>query len=188
MSGEIGEAGGEAEPGETEKVAGGGGHTTEILRIVSSLGRQYTPKVYISADTDHISQDKIKELENSITQKDRYEIVTIPRSREVNQSWMSTVLSTFYACVYAIPVLLTHRPDVVLCNGPGTCIPICGAAFLLKVLYVKRTRIIFVESICRVKTLSLSGKMLYYFADELLVQWPSLLDLYGRCRYIGRLV
>jgi beta-1,4-N-acetylglucosaminyltransferase len=37
------------------------------------------------------------------------------------------------------------------------------------------TRIVFVESVCRVNDLSATGKLLYYVADQVQVQWPELL-------------
>merc|ERR1712072_893920 len=105
-------------------------------------------------------------------------MVNINRSREVGQSWISTLFTTLRACFHAVGIVWTHSPDLVICNGPGTCIPICGAAFLWKCCFALRTRIVFVESICRVTSLSLSGKMLYYFADRVLVQWPDLVKRY----------
>jgi hypothetical protein len=54
-------------------------------------------------------------------------------------------------------VVLDHRPDVVLLNGPGTCIPIAAAALLLRLLGVCCGRVVYVESIARVYRLSLSG-------------------------------
>ena len=51
-----------------------------------------------------------------------------------------------------------------------------------------KTKIIYVESICRVETLSMSGKILYHIADHMLVQWQSLLTKYPKCQYIGRVV
>jgi beta-1,4-N-acetylglucosaminyltransferase len=46
-----------------------------------------------------------------------------------------------------------------------------------------------VESIARVKKLSLSGKILYLsrMADLLFVQWPELQELHPRSVYAGRL-
>lgn len=48
----------------------------------------------------------------------------------------------------------------------------------------------YIESIARVKTLSLSGKILYVFrlADDFVVQWPQLVQKYPRSIYIGRVV
>merc|ERR1711890_173155 len=137
-----------------------------MLTMLDSLSKRYTPKGFVIADTDNLSKCKIEEMDA----KD-YQLVYINRSREVAQSWTSTIFSTFRASVHSLFILWQHRPDLVMCNGPGTCIPICGATFLLKLCFVLHTRIVFVESICRVKSLSLSGKILYYFADRVLVQW-----------------
>ena len=46
---------------------------------------------------------------------------------------------------------------------------------------------VYVESICRVESLSLSGLIMYYFADHLLVQWPQLKDKYPKSIYLGEL-
>ena len=36
------------------------------------------------------------------------------------------------AILYAIPIIYEDRPDLLLLNGPGTCIPIVIAALLLQ--------------------------------------------------------
>ncbi|RTG87194.1 beta-1,4-N-acetylglucosaminyltransferase [Schistosoma bovis] len=84
---------------------------------------------------------------------------------------------------------LEDKCDIkILCNGPGTCIPICFVAILLHVLKIHSTLIIFVESICRTKTLSLSGKILYYTRlVDVIVQWPELKTKYPRSIYLGLL-
>ena len=48
----------------------------------------------------------------------------------------------------------------------------------------------YVESIARVRSLSLTGKLLYVFrlADEFLVQWPQLAEIFPRTKFIGRIV
>ena len=103
---------------------------------------------------------------------------------------------------------LAERPDVVLCNGPGTCIPLCAAAFVLRVIspalqlvcppwwpfrknvVVPMPAIVYVESIARVASLSLSGKLLYHLrmADAVYVQWEGLQRKYPRTIYAGRIM
>ena len=53
----------------------------------------------------------------------------------------------------------------------------------------QQSRIVYVESIARVFSLSLSGKILYILrlADAVFVQWPELQQRYSRCEYKGRL-
>nr|KJB69774.1 hypothetical protein B456_011G041800 [Gossypium raimondii] len=80
--------------------------------------------------------------------------------------------------------------DSVLCNGPGTCIPLCVIAFIFKVVGIRWSSIFYVESIARVKRLSLSGLLLYklQIADQFFVQWPQLQRKYPRAHYVGCLM
>ncbi|XP_077602233.1 UDP-N-acetylglucosamine transferase subunit ALG14 [Crocuta crocuta] len=175
-------------------VAGSGGHTTEILRLLENLSNAYSPRHYIIADTDEMSAHRIHSFERSRADRDpstmapKYCIHLIPRSREVQQSWLSTVFTTLYSMWLSFP--LTHRikPDLVLCNGPGTCVPICISALLLGILGIKKVIIVYVESICRVEHLSLSGKILFHLSDYFIVQWPALKEKYPKSVYLGRIV
>lgn len=175
-------------------VAGSGGHTTEILRLVGSLSSAYSPRHYVIADTDTLSASKVNSFEldrasrDSDTMCSNYHIHRIPRSREVQQSWLSTVVSTFRSCWFSFPLVYRIKPDLVLCNGPGTCVPICISALLLGIFGIKKVIIVYVESICRVETLSLSGKILFYLCDYFIVQWPTLKEKYPKSVYLGRIV
>ncbi|XP_044196416.1 UDP-N-acetylglucosamine transferase subunit ALG14 homolog [Thunnus albacares] len=172
-------------------VAGSGGHTTEILRLMESLSAAYTPRHYVIAETDRMSEEKICTFENSKQHSDsksQFTIYRIPRSREVHQSWSSSVLSTLSATCYSLPLVFRLRPDMVLCNGPGTCVPLCVAGLLLGILGMKKVLIVYVESICRVETLSLTGKILYLISDYFFVQWSSLRDKYPKSIFLGRIV
>ncbi|KAL0893127.1 hypothetical protein ABMA27_014760 [Loxostege sticticalis] len=164
---------------------GSGGHTTELLRIVRNLDHQkYQPRLYILADNDVSSEVKIHKAELSPA---KYALERIPRSRNVKQSYLSSIGSTLYATLHTIPVVYNFKPNVIFCNGPGTCVPVCVVAFILRCLFLIDCRIVFIESICRVRTLSLTGKILQYFADVIVVQWPQLRDSCYRAKYFGRL-
>ncbi|KAM3961052.1 signal peptidase complex subunit Spase12 isoform 1-T2 [Aphomia sociella] len=162
---------------------GSGGHTMELLRLTTKLStNKYQPRLYIVADNDKSSEVKIHNIE-----KANYSINRIPRSRNVKQSYLSSVVSTLYATLQTVPVVYDFKPNIIFCNGPGTCIPVCVVAFLLRCIFILDCRIVFVESICRVRTLSLTGKILQYFADIIVVQWPQLRDVCFRAKYFGRL-
>ncbi|XP_046561460.1 UDP-N-acetylglucosamine transferase subunit ALG14 homolog [Haliotis rubra] len=178
------------DPASLMVVVGSGGHTREVLCLVRQLGSHYSPRYYIIADTDKMSEHKVHALEESRKEEQeesQYFVIRIPRSRNVKQSWVTTVLSTLYAAVYTFPVVFRRKPEIILCNGPGTCIPVCLAGLILKWLNFQRTMIVYVESICRVTSLSLSAKILYRFADHMFVQWPTLQQQYPKCQYIGRI-
>ncbi len=58
-----------------------------------------------------------------------------------------------------------------------------------RLLLWRRCWVVYVESIARVDTLSLSGRILYdaRIADRVFVQWPQLLGRYPRALCVGRL-
>uniref|UniRef100_A0AC34RI54 UDP-N-acetylglucosamine transferase subunit ALG14 n=1 Tax=Panagrolaimus sp. JU765 TaxID=591449 RepID=A0AC34RI54_9BILA len=174
-------------------VLGSGGHTTEMISLVKQLNPNlFMPRQYIVAETDSLSANKVVEMEKQFQPKvnhnsNSYEITLIPRSRKVGQSYLTSIFTTLWAIFISIKIVWQSKPDMVLCNGPGTCLPICIIAYVLDLLRLRNTKIVFVESTCRVKTLSLTGKLLYHFrmADVFLVQWPDLVEKYPRAEFIG---
>lgn len=163
-----------------------------MLRLLESLPTNYKPRIYVKADTDKLSEQKILKLENSrisskAEEKD-FEILTIKRSREVHQSWISTIFSTLIALKHSLFMVYETKPDVLLCNGPGTCVPLCLVVFLFKIIFINfPTKIIFIESICRAKSISLAGHILYHIVDGFVVQWPELTQHYPRTAYLGKI-
>ncbi|KAF6136614.1 hypothetical protein GIB67_016070 [Kingdonia uniflora] len=66
------------------------------------------------------------------------QFMQIYRSREVGQSCLTSVATTLIALVHAMRLMLRIRPTSslfyrILCNGPGTCIPLCLIVFFFKV-------------------------------------------------------
>uniref|UniRef100_A0A1D1ZJ32 UDP-N-acetylglucosamine transferase subunit ALG14 n=1 Tax=Anthurium amnicola TaxID=1678845 RepID=A0A1D1ZJ32_9ARAE len=180
-------------------ILGSGGHTAEMLNLLVVLDKdKFAPRYYVAAVTDSMSLQKARVFEESLPQQetswgDKLKLahfMKIYRSREVGQSYLTSIGTTIIAIVHALWLTLKIRPQVVLCNGPGTCIPLCVSAFLFKVVGIRWSSIFYVESIARVKRLSLSGLLLYHLhlADQLFVQWPQLQRKYPRAHYVGCLM
>lgn len=165
-----------------------------MLRIIKYLDiAKYAPRYYVIAKTDANSILKLVDVEvekEPEKEKHNFEIIAIPRSREVKQSYLTAIFSTIYATLSCIPHLLRIQPDLILTNGPGTCVPICLVAFWLKIFFINNScKIVFIESFCRVKTLSLSGKILFWMSDMFVVQWRQLAEKYSdRVLFVGRLL
>jgi len=169
-------------PVRTLIVMGSGGHTAEMLRLMNQINKlKFMPRLYILADTDTTSHIQVESNECGTD----WCIANIPRSRHVNQSYFTSIWSTIYSIAMTVPVVISFKPDLVLCNGPGTCVPVCFVAFMIKLFHYADTSIIFVESFCRVKTLSLTGKLMLIFANLIIVQWPELKQKYRwRVKYL----
>ena len=165
-------------------VMGSGGHTTEMIKLVRELNLNiYKPRTYFVAQTDKFSEAKIIEFERDSSE---YFIVKIPRSREVGQSYITSIVSTIRAFLFCVKPIWEFQPQLLIVNGPGTCLPIAMITWFLSISKISPCKIIFVESLCRVKTLSLTGKILQFFADESLVQWENLTVKYPRTKYVGK--
>ena len=162
-------------------VLGSGGHTAEMLRLIADFdfGR-YGPLTLVTASTDTTSRPKAeRELPREALATARW--AEIPRAREVGQSFGSSVPSTLKALWACVHLIWTASPDLVLVNGPGTCVPVAVLARLAG------ARVVFVESWCRVESLSLTGRVLYYVAHRFVVHWPELARRYPRAEYLGRI-
>lgn len=80
-------------------------------------------------------------------------------------------------------IFIIERPDIVVSTGSEIAIP---AFYLAKLLKIKT---IFIESWCRVKMPSGTGKMVYNISDIFLVQWPEVLNAYGpKAQYMGAVI
>ncbi|KAJ9119101.1 hypothetical protein QFC22_003592 [Naganishia vaughanmartiniae] len=166
-----------------------GGHTGEAIQLLSTLDpARYTPRKYIFCTGDIMSLNKATSFEASLKPRSSvpngaasqtvsptegpFHFFELPRARKVGQSYVSSIGTTLYSLAItfwklaAKPILTrqSHQiPDLLIVNGPGTCVMILGQ---------RSPEIIYVESFARVTSLSLSGKILKNVVDRFIVQWP----------------
>lgn len=87
------------------------------------------------------------------------------------------------ALLQMLKILYKEKPDTIISTGSEIAIP----AFILAKFF--RIKTIFIESWCRVKTKSGTGKIVYPLSDLFLVQWPELLEIYGKkAKYRGAVI
>jgi UDP-N-acetylglucosamine:LPS N-acetylglucosamine transferase len=81
-------------------------------------------------------------------------------------------------------ILRNERPNFLISTGAEIAIPAFAAARL-----VGSIRTVYIESWCRVTSPSVSGRLVYFMSDLFLVQWPGLLNRYGRrAMYAGAVI
>lgn len=76
-------------------------------------------------------------------------------------------------------VLSQETPHLVISTGAGVAVPFL---ILAKILGIQT---VFIESITRVKQLSLSARLVLPFLDALYIHWPQLQVHYPRTELIG---
>jgi len=82
----------------------------------------------------------------------------------------------------ALKILRQENPDVIISSGAGVAVPF----ILMGRILGKKT--VYIELLTRVTTLSLSAKILYFFVDHHLVQWPQLASKYRKAVFKGRII
>ena len=155
-------------------VFGSGGHTTELLLMLENLNVAGFAHVHILvAQTDTWSMTKIKThcLKNfkhpfDIENTPNVTVWRVKRAREVKQSYVTSVLTTLIALAHSALIVARTRVDLIVTNGPGTAVPLVLANWALAKVMGWKSQALFIESFCRVKSLSLSGKILRRFVDK----------------------
>ena len=71
-------------------------------------------------------------------------------------------------------ILWNERPKAIMSTGAGVAVPAC---FIGKIIF--KSKIIFIESFCRIYRPSLTGRAIYSISNLFFVQWEELLKKYG---------
>ncbi len=79
-------------------------------------------------------------------------------------------------------LLRRRRPDVILSTGAGLAVPFFLVGKLLRV------RLVYVESLTRTESISLSGRLVYPLADRFFAQWPQAAARLRRAEYAGSIL
>jgi beta-1,4-N-acetylglucosaminyltransferase len=170
-------------------VLGSGGHTSEMLLMLKQFKDKYDRIEFhfVVAESDTTS---VARIAPALGENVPYSVIKTPRLRHVGESFITAILKLPKLLLINILLVLRIDPDVLIVNGPGTCIPSVFGACVVQIfsLNFKRIFCVFVESFCRVKTLSLTGKLLYPFVDKFIVQWeptPEMTRRFPRIIYKG---
>lgn len=99
--------------------------------------------------------------------------------KQVNRKEKSLVLRMIMNTFRAWKIYRKEKPDVVICTGVLAMIPMC----LIAKLHGKK--LIYIESFAKVTSATLTGKLLYKFADQFYVQWPEMQKIYPKAIYLG---
>ena len=128
-------------PNSVGVMLGSGGHTGEMLQLLKSLpSDEFAPHIYIASRGDAHSLSRARTAEGQLAPHPLQGLV-LPRARSVGQSWVTTPFTLAWSMAYTIWALAAHtewsgtRPcfDVLLMNGPATCVPLCVAIWCLRV-------------------------------------------------------
>lgn len=91
---------------------------------------------------------------------------------QVNRREKSFIFRMIGNSLKTLKILISERPDAVISTGALATIPMC----LFGKIFGKK--IIFIESFAKVNSQTLTGKLVYKFADRFYVQWEEMKQFY----------
>lgn len=118
-----------------------------------------------------------------VTEKTGYSVINGNRRayylKQVNRHERSFIFKMLANTFSSLNIFIKEKPDVVISTGALATIPICVLA------KVFRKKIIFIESFAKVTSPTLTGKLVYKFADQFYVQWEQMKEHYPEAIYKG---
>lgn len=143
-----------------------GGHLTEMMRL-----EQLFPDYDFRIITEYTPSATY--LEKKYVGKVNY-LLYGTKDHPLTYPWK--LLANCFKSLY---YYLRFHPKYIITTGAHTAGPICciGKLFGSKIIYI--------ESFANIYTKTVTGKLIYHFADLFVVQWESMLKLYPKAIYGG---
>lgn len=143
-------------------LASSGGHWEELM-CLKEIAAEY--------DSFYVTEECGQVRDANLTR-----VYTVP---QINRHEKHFAIHLAQLFVRAIRILGREKPDFIITTGALIAFPFCIVG------KIRGAKVIYIESFARVDDRSLTGKLIYPFADLFLVQWESLLQLYPKAKYVG---
>ena len=118
-----------------------------------------------------------------VTEKTNYSVsnedIPFYYLKQVNRHEIKFIYYMIINSIKTLKIFLKEKPDVVISTGALSTIPMC---LLAKIF---RKKLIFIESFAKIKSPTLTGKLIYKFADQFYVQWEEMKKVYPEAIYKG---
>lgn len=118
-----------------------------------------------------------------VTEKTSYlpvkEVSKVYFLKQVNRHEKAFILIMIVNFMKTLKIFIKEKPDIIISTGALATIPMC----LIGKLF--RKKLIFIESFAKITSPTLTGKLIYKFADQFYVQWEEMLEIYPKAVFRG---
>ncbi|WP_338465430.1 PssD/Cps14F family polysaccharide biosynthesis glycosyltransferase [Shouchella rhizosphaerae] len=148
-------------------VSSTGGHWSQLLEVYKEI-----------IGNEEIEDKNVKVIteKNDVNNTTNYYYL-IQQDRKNRWFLLILLMNFFKSVVYVIK----FRPHYVISTGAGVVLPFLISAKIFG------AKIIFIESFAKVNSPTLTGRIVYRFADYFFVQWEEMLVHYPKAIFKGSL-
>ena len=147
-------------------IASTGGHLEELLQLSKMFDKYDYHLITEKTKSNEYLEKLYKNRVDYLLYGTKYHILSYP-------------FKLIFNCFKSLILYLKYSPDYIVTTGTHTAGPMCciGKIFGSKVIYI--------ETFANITNKTVTGKLVYKFADHFIVQWKSMLDLYENAEYGG---
>jgi beta-1,4-N-acetylglucosaminyltransferase len=118
-----------------------------------------------------------------LTEKTNYELnlndIQLYGVIHINRREFLFIFKLLVLYIQSLIIFFKEKPDVVISTGALATVPMCILAKFFK------KKLIFIESFSKINSSTITGKIMYKYADLFLVQWEELKNIYPDATYGG---
>lgn len=143
-----------------------GGHLSELMQLKSMFNKYDFHIITEKTKSNMYLKDKYPKRVNYLVYGTRSNMLTYP-------------FKLLYNCFKSLFFYIKIRPKVIITTGAHSAGPMCciGKIFGSKIIYI--------ETFANSETKSVTGRLVYKFADLFIVQWEDMLKLYPKAKFGG---
>ena len=143
-----------------------GGHLSELMQLKSMFNKYDFHIITEKTKSNMYLRDKYPKRVNYLVYGTRSNMLTYP-------------FKLLYNCFKSLFLYIKVRPKVIITTGAHSAGPMCciGKIFGSKIVYI--------ETFANSETKSVTGSLVYKFADLFIVQWEDMLKLYPKAKFGG---
>ncbi len=138
-----------------------GGHFEQLSILKKHLSSEYNVFI-LTEKTEYTNEENNTFYLNQINRKQINFIYKFLKNRKIIKK-----------------ILEKLNPDVVISTGALATLSVC------RIAHKMNKKVIFIESFAKINSPTKTGKVVYKFADEFIVQWPEMLKYYPKAKCFG---
>ena len=143
-----------------------GGHLNELLQLKSIMNKYDSYLITEKTKSTISLKEEYKDKISYLIYGTKHNMLTYPFKLLAN-------------CFKSLYFYFKINPDVIVTTGAHSAGPMCciGKIFGSKIIYI--------ETFANIHSKTVTGRIVYKFADLFIVQWESMLKLYPKAIYGG---